>query len=149
MGGTVGGLTKRHVMQTERLKESMLANAEELRRLHARIHETVKLRNRGAECHREWQVACEIFHARYDQLAFPGGYGGALERIAASEPDAVEAALCFLELRPYFFRSGYMYKDILRKTKRAVLTKTQAARLAHIVAAYQQYRAQRRREPET
>ena len=27
--------------------------------------------------------------------------------------NTVEAAICFLECRPYFFRSGYMFKDIL------------------------------------
>ena len=130
-------------MKGERLKESMLANAEELRRLNSRIDETVRLRDRSPEDHRNWELACQAFHSRYDALAFPGGYTGALERIAAGEPSAIEAALCFLEVRPYFFRSGYMYKDILRKTKHAALSKPQAARLASIVGAYEQYRAQR------
>jgi hypothetical protein len=130
-------------MKVERLKESMLANAEEIRRLNARIDETVRLRDRSPEDHRIWELACQAFHSRYDALAFPGGYAGALERIAAGEPGAIEAALCFLEVRPYFFRSGYMYKDILRKTKHAALSKPQMARFASVVAAYEQYRAQR------
>jgi hypothetical protein len=130
-------------MKAARLKESMLANAEEIRRLSARIDETVRLRDRGPEHHRNWELACQAFHSRYDALAFPGGYTGALERIAAGEPNATEAALCFLEARPFFFRSGYMYKDILRMAKRAALPKPQAARLASIVAGYAQYRAKR------
>jgi len=105
----------------------------------------VRLRNRSPRDLQNWKAACDAFHARYDALAFPGGYGDALERIAASEPAAVDAALCFLEVRPFFFRSGYMYKDILRKVKRAALNKEQGARLASIVAAYEQYRAERRR----
>jgi len=46
---------------------------------------------------------------------FPLGYqgGGASRRILYGDPEAMEAAICFLEVRPYFFRSGYMYKDIL------------------------------------
>jgi len=128
-----------------RLQESIRENAEEIGRLHVRIKETARLRNRSPEDLRNWQQACEAFHARYDELAFPGGYGNALERIAASEPAAVDAALCFLGVRPFFFRSGYMYKDILRKTKRAALNKQQATRLERIVAAYEQYRPTRRR----
>ena len=80
----------------------------------------------------------------YDALAFPGGYSSALERIAAGEPEAIEAALAFLEIRPYFFRSGYMYKDLLRKTKRAPLSDAQARRFVRIVQAYADYRARRR-----
>ena len=121
----------------------MLTNADEIRRLSARIDETVQLRDRSPEDHRNWELACQAFHSRYDALAFPGGYTGALERIAAGEPDALEAALCFLEARPYFFRSGYMYKDILRKTKHAALSKAQAARFVSVLAGYEQYRAQR------
>jgi len=41
----------------------------------------------------------------------------------------IEEAICFLEVRPYFIRSGYMFKDILRKCKRAQLSPAQAARL--------------------
>ena len=130
-------------MSATHLKASILANAQEIQRLNARVKETSKLRNRSSEDHRNWQRACEAFHSNYDVLAFPGGYDNALERIASSQPEAIESALCFLEARPYFFRSGYMFKDILRKTKRAALTKQQAARLGNIVAAYENYRAQR------
>jgi len=120
----------------------MLANAEEIQRLNARVNETAKVRDRSPEDHRNWQLACETFHSRYDALAFPGGYAGALERIVAGEPEAIEAALCFLEARPCFFRSGYMFKDILRKTKRPALSGQQAARLAQVVAAYANHRSQ-------
>jgi len=130
-------------MSAAHLKASILANAQEIQRLTAHVQETSKLRDRSPEDHRNWQRACEAFHSNYDALAFPGGYADALERIASSQPEAVESALCFLEARPYFFRSGYMFKDILRKTKRAALTEQQTARLAVIVAAYEQYRTQR------
>lgn len=121
----------------------MLANAEEIQRLNARVDETAKVRGRSPEDHRNWRLACETFHSRYDALAFPGGYSSALERIVAGEPEAIEAALCFLEARPYFFRSGYMFKDILRKTKRLALSGQQAVRLAQVVAAYANHRSQR------
>jgi hypothetical protein len=62
-------------------------------------------------------------------LAFPGGLDGAYERIVSGDPEAMETAICFLELRPYYFRSGYMFEDILRKCKRAPLSPEQASRL--------------------
>jgi len=130
-------------MDSVAIKELILSNAEEIRELLARIHETVRTRSSSPEGLSNWKLACHAFHSRYGELAFPGGYSGALERIAAGDPATIEAALCFLEVRPYFFRSGYMFKDILRKTKRVPLPSNQAARLAQVVEAYAVYRAQR------
>ena len=125
------------------LKRHIEENAKEIRRLHSRVGETFKLRDRSPEDREQWSSACAEFHGRYDQLAFPGGYDGALERILAGDDQSIEAALCFVECRPYFFRSGYMYKDVLRKLKRAPLNARQSKRLAEVVAAYEDYRAKR------
>jgi hypothetical protein len=128
-------------MDSDDTRSLIERNASEISRLHARIHETVKLRGRGPAEKRVWEQACAEFHARYDELAFPGGYGGALERIVAGDPDAMEAAICFLEVRPYFFRSGYMFKDILRKARRAPLSNIQANRLAAVEHKLETWRA--------
>src|SRR5262249_6832563 len=97
-------------------------NADEIRRLHARIHQTFLHRDETSKAYQEWEEACRQFHQSYDELAFPGGYDGALERIVAGDQQAMEAAICFLEGRPYFFRSGYMFKALLRKVKHAPLS---------------------------
>ncbi len=128
-------------MDSDDTRSLIERNASELLRLHARVHETVKLRGRSPAEKRVWEQACAEFHARYDELAFPGGYGGALERIVAGDPNAMEAAICFLEVRPYFFRSGYMFKDILRKARRAPLSSVQANRLAAIEQKLDAWRA--------
>src|SRR5277367_2241226 len=116
-------------MDSERMKEHERKNAAEMARLHARVHETVRLRQESAKKRVEWEQACSDFHTRYNSLAFPGGYAGALERIPAGDPNTMEAAICFLECRPYFFRSGHMFKGILRRCRRAPLSPNQAARL--------------------
>jgi hypothetical protein len=126
----------------------MLDNAEEVRRLHARINETYQNRGKTPGATEQWKRACEEFHARYDALAFPGGYDTAVERIAQGDPEAIEAALCFVELRPYFFRSGYMFKTLMRKLKRAPLDAKQSKRFEKVVQAYEQWR-QSKREPKT
>jgi hypothetical protein len=125
-------------MDSERFREQIRENAAEIVRLHSRIGETYVRRSESAEKRREWEQACAEFHARYDRLAFPTGYqgGGALKRIEYGDPEAMEAAICFLEVRPYFFRSGYMFKDILRKCRKAPLSPDQAARLNVVEKKY-------------
>jgi hypothetical protein len=118
-------------MNSELIRERIRENAAEIVRLRSRIDETYARRSESPERMREWKEACSEFRARYDRLAFPTGYqgGGALRRIEYGDPEAMETAVCFLEVRPYFFRSGYMFKDLARKCRKAPLSADQAARL--------------------
>ncbi len=125
-------------MDTEGLKRQILENSREIERLRARIDETYGTRGTGGID--AWSRACAEFHARYDELAFPGGYDGAEKRIQAGDPYTIEAALCFLELRPYFFRSGYMYQSLLRKMKRASFTKSQWERMEVVLRRLEEWR---------
>jgi hypothetical protein len=125
------------------LRGFILQNAEEINRLHSRVHETFKSRDKNEHTRREWQNACKEFHDNYDRLAFPGGLKGAFERIMAGDPEAMEAAICFLETRPYFFRSGYMFKTILRKAKKAPLNQDQQARLEVVRSMFDEYKKHR------
>ena len=131
-------------MSSEEIKQQLAVNAQEITRLHARIHETVRFRSHSPEQKSEWERACEEFHSRYDQLAFPGGYDTAFDRILARDEEAIETALCFLESRPYFFRSGYMWKEISRKLKHADLTNQQSARFETTMDKYNDWRATKR-----
>lgn len=131
--------------KTEAIKEVLGQNADEIRRLHSRIHETVRNRGKSEEQKERWQRACAEFHARYNDLAFPGGYDGAGQRILAGDSVAIETALCFVELRPYFFRSGYMFKALLPKLKRAHLTQSQSDRLQAVLSAYAAWRRARQK----
>jgi hypothetical protein len=97
-------------MNSERLKQVILENGAEITRLRTRTDETLGRRSSSPQGRDEWKTACAQFHERYSELALPGGYDGAAARILAGNPTAMEAAVCFLECRPYFFRSGYMYK---------------------------------------
>lgn len=130
-------------LTVDRIKQQMLANAREITRLNTRIHETFANRDKSQQSQAEWKNACTEFHGSYGELAFPGGYDGAIERILLGEAAALEAALCFLECRPYFFRSGYMYKEILLKTKRAPLNEEQAERLKVVLQRQADWRARK------
>lgn len=122
----------------------MLENATEIERLHRRIHETVKRRSESAAAREEWSRACSEFHVQYEKLWLPGGpYPSFYEKIVAGDPEMVEVALCFLEVRPYFFRSGYHWKTILQKCKRAPLFGEQAERFANLLQKYTEWRRRR------
>jgi hypothetical protein len=129
----------------DQLRAQMILNTSEIIRLHRRIHETVKRRGESAKARQDWSQACEEFHARYDQLCLPGGWdAGFLDRLLSGDPDAVEVALCFLEVRPYFFRSGYHWKLILQKCKRAPLTGEQAERFSVLFQRYREWKELRK-----
>jgi hypothetical protein len=134
-------------MNKDKLAELMIGNAAELNRLYAQIKATHRLylkdianiKNRKA-----WEMACEQWHRRYESLALPGGWEtDFLDKLASGDVDAVEKALCFLEVRPYFFRSGYHWKTILQKCKRAPVSGEQAQRLADLVARHNAWKARR------
>ncbi|MGS7837280.1 hypothetical protein ACVMVB_06930, partial [Stenotrophomonas maltophilia] len=73
--------------------------------------------------------------------AFPGGYANALRQLAEHDPNTVDVVLTFLEVRPYFFRSGYMWKTLLKRVQRAPMGVKQQARMQKILEAYAAYRA--------
>src|ERR1035437_6940502 len=100
-------------------------NAKLITELHKRIHEEFRAQPHGPAHHE----ACREFHERYDGLAFPGGYAAGLRKIAEGDATAIEAALAFLEVRPYFFRSQYMMKKLTRLLKHATLSGSQSERL--------------------
>ena len=128
----------------EELRAKMVENAAEMNRLQGRIHETVKWRSESDEAREEWSQACAEFHARYDELCFPWGpYPNFYERLAAGEHEIVEVALCFLEVRPYFFRSGYHWKTILKKCKRAPMSGKQTQRFKTVFQKYSEWKSLR------
>jgi hypothetical protein len=127
-------------MNAERTRRYIRESAQEIVRLRGRIDELRAQIDHGEERRNAWRDACSEFHARYNQLAFPGGFDGAYERILEGDPIAMEAAICFLEVRPYFFRSGYIYKDLLHECKRAPLSPEQRARFIDLIERYGEYR---------
>jgi hypothetical protein len=115
-------------MKSDRIKQMIRENAAEIVRLNDRRKKALLSRDLSPEKWCEWYQASEALSAGFHALAFPGGFVGAYDRIASGAPLAMEAAICFLEIRPFFYRSGYMYRDIFRRCKHAPLSPEQAAR---------------------
>lgn len=103
------------------MKHSIEHNVGVIRELHNRVHTTCRGRSKNPEAYRDWQQACEEFHASYDQLAFPGGLSKGLDLLKAGDMTTAETAILFLELHPYFFRSQYIATSLTRLLKKVQL----------------------------
>jgi hypothetical protein len=119
-------------------------NAREIVGLRQRLDDAIAHRGDDPQSLPRWEEACAEFHRRYELLAFPGGPRNARSSLRAGDQEAIEYALAFLEVRPYFFRSGYMYKDFIRVLRHCPLSTSQRSRHEELRDAYQQYRTLRR-----
>ncbi len=124
----------------------MLKNAEEITRLHARIKETVAKRHESDEAWQEWKDACAEFHANYDRLAFPNGLNNAEQQILEGDAWTIDAALDFLECRPYFFRSGYIRTWLIRRLKKAPMRPKQKERFDAFLEKEKAYKERKKAE---
>jgi hypothetical protein len=120
-------------MSSDRIKRLMSDNAAVLRHLHRRVHEAADIRSHGPTEMKAWVEAAREFHDRYNDLAMPGGYDAVLQGLEASDPGAIDLALCFVESRPYFFRSGYMYTLLMRRLKKCAMSDEQVMRHAGVI----------------
>jgi hypothetical protein len=130
----------------ERIRQTIVRNAAEISQLHRRTRETFAIRNQGSAAHEAWERACAAFHQRYDGLAFPGGYERALALLAGGDPDTLETAICFLEVKPNFFHSGIIYQQLLRLCKKADLRHDLKLRLHAITDRPTAWREKKHRE---
>lgn len=123
-------------------KEVIAANAEKLRVIQKAIHETFRKRDRSREEYDEWSAACDVFHEQYDDLFYPGG-GEQLGALRRCDPAAIEIALDFLEVDPWYFRSGYHKEYIWTYLPQCSLSSDQFTRLEAVAHVYLRRRISR------
>jgi len=102
--------------------------------LHERIDEAFAVRDRSDDHWRHWENACSEFHA-YKPTLFQLGEPAVLNDITAGSGPWRSAALLFLELDPWFFRSGYLKGKVARALKRARLQPEEVDRINGILVA--------------
>jgi hypothetical protein len=117
-------------------KEELIQhNAKKLCELHDMVHTTYRRMREGQDAKGEWHEACRRFHEDYDQLAFPGGITEGMRRLGEHEPGAIESAIVFLEVDPFFFRSGYIKEDLLKRLRWVSLDEDQKQRMRQVILA--------------
>ena len=115
-----------------------MSNAERIKRNARELRELYKHWRTGwgkSGPNPEHFAALETFQRSYDRLAFPGGLENALVQIQRGDPEVLETALTYLEVRPYYNQSQYVFTVLLRRVKRAHLSADQRARLDKVRAA--------------
>lgn len=113
--------------------------------LHQNIHRTFAQRDTNKASQIAWETACTTFHRQYPNWVYPnGGETQWFNDLAAGDAFAIEYALRFIELRPYFFRSGYLYQKLLRRLNHIPLNTAQSQRHQAIQNAFRAYRLQKR-----
>ena len=134
---------RRRVKQTRDPKLVIQENTKRIRELHGKMHSTLRGLAYGTSTVADQEQAAATFKAEYDALAFPGGFDAGMRLLESGDPDIIEYALAFLEVWPYFYRSGYMRKKIIRLLKRVTLDSDQSTRFERVLR-FEQSRKERK-----
>jgi hypothetical protein len=89
---------------------------------------------RAAHCKMSGPEFIQAYSKLVDQL-FLGSFVQTMERIQAGDMQAVEFALIFVEIRPYYFRSQYHRTQLIRMLKHTKLSPLQTERLSRVLEA--------------
>ncbi|WP_052573707.1 hypothetical protein [Haloferula sp. BvORR071] len=115
-------LTREIILETER----------KMTELHRRVHDTHASRHRENTGFKDWRIACQEWHAYQPATAvlwLPEFH----QRLRVGDPEAMEEAILFLELDPWFFGSGYLKERLIRILKSAPLGERECVRLRNVV----------------
>ncbi len=115
-------LTREAIAEVERIENAH----------HKAIHTTFACRNQGPKAWKAWEDATSAWHAqRYpterlweDQF---------LADLRTSDRQAIDEAILYLEVDPWYFRSGYLKERLIRGLKAADLTERDRRRLRNVI----------------
>ncbi len=77
-----------------------------------------------------WIDACKALHTYVS--AIDGSLDRACDERRYTDPGLIEFAICFLEVDPWFFRSGYLKQVLLTRLKRSDLDPPDKERLSAV-----------------
>jgi hypothetical protein len=89
----------------------------------------------GIEPHSELHHAAAALFHRTRAAVYPPEVGDEFEHFHADDPRGLELAMQFLEADPWFFRSGYVKAELLRRISRVTLPPAYVPRLQQVVLA--------------
>lgn len=102
---------------------------------HRLIHETFIHRSESEDGHQAWSAAATRGKEAVRAMESPDLLA-LVQNIHRNDPTAIEAAIVYLEVDPWCFRSGYLKERILRDLSRARLGESDKVRVrAALVAA--------------
>ena len=99
---------------------------------HERIHSTFAVRQQGPKAWQDWEDATTAWHVHEHPTDFLWG-DDFLARLRSSDRQAMDDAILYLEVDPWYFRSGYLKERLIRGLKAAKLTKQDRRRLWNVI----------------
>jgi hypothetical protein len=115
-------LTREKILEAERIKNS----------LHQKINDTVTKRDKSQAAYKEWKQACRIWHnttSATDHLWLDE----TRKKIRSGDRETIDDVMLFLEVDPWYFRSGYLKERLIEDLKRAPLNEHNEERIRHII----------------
>ena len=101
-------------------------------RHHEQINATFARRDQSKKGYEDWKAATSAWHAQ----RYPTDFLWSDEFLVAlgnSKRQAIEDTILYLEVDPWYFRSGYLKERLLRKLKSADLTERDKVRLRNVI----------------
>jgi hypothetical protein len=120
-------------------RAEIVSAAEQLRSLHQSLLDTHARSSLSRQAREEWSNACMKFHEEYSNLFYPGG-DERFDAFLRGDSAEIETAIMFLEVDPYFFRSGYLKQIVWDRLKQFELSSPQRTQLEAVAIAYLQKR---------
>ena len=117
-------------------------NSIEINRIKQQIERTFNVKNKKDE----WSNACDEYHKNYAKLCFWNGIYDYRSEIRNGNQETIEYYICFIEIRPYHFRSGYMYNDLMRVFKNIDLSTDHKRRYEIVRKNYMLYKEKRKNQ---
>jgi hypothetical protein len=106
--------------------------ASEVERLRLAVHSTFAVRHKGRREQEAWERACVAFHG-YDNELYKLWDPVVWRDIRGQSGAWRNAALCFLEVDPWFFRAGYLKEKLCHALKQAQLTPREKQRVQGVL----------------
>lgn len=137
--------------QLKKIRARIVENEKHLKYLESKKRQYIDIIINDKEISNELKAYWNEYNQSYNSLVFSHGEfkgeKGLYKALKQGDTYAMEYAVCFIESRPYFYRSGYMYKDLLRRLNKAPLSDSQRERYMTIKQQYRElirkYREQR------
>ena len=115
----------------KRFRYLIARHEKEYSKFRALVRETFELRDRSELAWRDWQLAAKRFreyHSEVDDLV-----DRCLEKGIDSDQELRTFAFCFVELDPYYHRSGYTLERLLRQIKRLRLSEAEKLLIQELI----------------
>ena len=80
-----------------------------------------------------WKDASEAWHAYRPEVLAAFWRPAGLSGLEQGDPELLELALCYLEVDPYYFRSGYLKTRLFRRLRRMTLGETERQRILQAI----------------